>query len=341
MLIEEHEELGRPVHCAGLVGKRVIDEIKIPFPYSCIINSINGGVVHLGKERLALKRKEVAYVIDRERFDKAMGKGLNIMFETKCLGIEENKSYIIETDKGELEADIVVGAEGANSIVRNFVVPDKHIHFLKGVQFRVKGGDFHKDIVEVFIKKPYFYWIIPEGNHVVRLGVISQNPYHDLLAFIEERKLGGKILEKFAGLVTLTHFSSLSRNRVFLVGDSAAQIKPLSYGGIYMGTRAAEILVDCICNENHNAYSSLWARQFGREIDLSLRMREIFQKLNDKELKEIFSFAKEKSSLIEEKGDFESHSSLIPELLKNPRTSKDLAGILFKIIKAGFRDKDS
>ena len=338
LLVEEHGELGRPVHCAGLVGRKVIDEIKIPFPHSCIINTINGGVVHLDKDSITLRRKEVAYVIDRERFDKALGSNLNIMLSTKCLGIEENKKYIIETDKGELEADIVIGADGANSLVRNFVIPDKQISFLKGAQFRIKSEGLQKDLIEVFVKKPYFYWIIPEPDHTIRLGVLSQTPYHDLLEFIKEKKLKGKILEKFGGLVTLTHFSSLNRKKVFLVGDSAAQIKPLSYGGIYMGMKAAEILLDCICNEKFNDYSHLWAKKFGREIDLSLRAREIFQKLTREELKEIFLFAKRKASVIEEKGNFENHSSLFMEFLKNPHLSKEMASILLKIIKADFRE---
>ncbi|UCG34881.1 MAG: NAD(P)/FAD-dependent oxidoreductase [Candidatus Omnitrophota bacterium] len=338
LLIEEHEELGRPVHCAGLVGKKVIDEIQIPFPRNCIINIINGGVVHLGKNSITLRREGVAYVIDREKFDKAMGKNLNIIFGTKYLGIEEKEKYIIETDKGELEADIVIGADGASSSVRNFVIPDKQISFLKGVQFRIKNDVFQKDMAEVFVRKPYFYWVIPEKDHTVRLGVLSQAPYHDLLEFIKERKLKGEILEKFGGLVTLTHFSPLNRKKAFLVGDSAAQIKPLSYGGIYMGMKAAEILADCISKEKYSDYSYLWAKKFGREIDLSLRARDIFQKMTDEELKEIFSFAKRKALFIEQKGNFENHSSLFREFLKNPSTSKEMAGILLKIIKADFRE---
>src|SRR4030043_121916 len=92
LVIEEHQELGRPVHCAGLVGKKVIDEIQIPFPSGCILNVINSGQAHLNGEVVTFNRKKVAYVIDREKFDKAMGKGLNILFGTRCLGVEENKT---------------------------------------------------------------------------------------------------------------------------------------------------------------------------------------------------------------------------------------------------------
>jgi len=42
--------------------------------------------------------------------------------------------------------------------------------------------------------------------------------------------------------------------------------------------------------------------------------------------------------IIEEKGNFENHSSLFMEFLKNPHLSKEMASILLKIIKADFRE---
>jgi len=341
LLIEEHKEIGRPVHCAGLVGKKVFDEMQISPPVKSIINTINGAEFFMEDNKVELSRDNVAYVIDREQFDKELGKNLNIRFETKFIGLEkENGSYIVETDRGEIEADIVIGADGARSAVRDFVISNR-VDYLKGVQFRMKLNKNYNKNVEVHIEKPYFYWIIPEPSDIVRIGVLSMNPYHDLTSFIKEKKIEGKILAKFAGMVPLTHFKSLSKDGVFLVGDSASQIKPLSYGGIYMGMRAAEILVDCIYKEDYKQYSSRWHKHFGRELNVALKARDIFQKLEKNELKKIFSFVKEKSSLIEKKGDFENHSLLVWEFLKDPNISKEVIGILLRVIKAAFRNKKS
>lgn len=337
LLIEEHKELGRPVHCAGLVGKKVFQEAEIKLPQDSILNVINGATIYIDEGKLAMQRKEVAYVIDREKFDKSLGKDLDIRFETKCLGLQkENDHYIVETDKGCIEADIIVGADGARSVLREYVAGN-HIDYLKGVQFRVELKSQQQDMVKVFVKKPYFYWIIPESKTVARIGVLSQNPYHDLLNFIREKKLKGKILEKFAGIVPLTHFNSLVKERVFLVGDSASQIKPLSYGGVYMGMRAAEILAESLFKAKFKQYPSLWKKRFGSEINIALRAREIIQKLSNEELKDMFSFAKERVKVIESKGDFENHSLLAWEFLKDPQASKRIIGILLKIIKSGFR----
>ena len=336
LLIEEHKELGKPVHCAGLVGRKVFEEARIPISSDCVLNTINGAIIQLGSDSVEIRRKEVAYVIDREQFDKRLGEDLDVRFETKFIGLEQgNGSYIVETDKGDIKADIVVGADGAKSSVREFVVSDK-VTYLKGVQFRMKLEPRYKDMVEVYIKRPYFYWIIPESEEIVRIGVLSKNPYHDLMCFVEERKLKGEILEKFAGMVPLTHFDCLAKDRVFLMGDCASQIKPLTYGGVYMGMRAAEMLTDCICNQTHDKYSAFWKKRFGTEIMIALRAREIFQRLADNELQRIFSFVRERVSLIEERADFENHSLLAWEFLKDPFASKEIIGILLKIIKASF-----
>ncbi len=339
ILIEEHKELGRPIHCAGLVGKTVFEEARLKPSLECILNTINGAVIHLDNDKFEMRRKEVAYVIDRERFDKNLGKDLEIVFETRFLGLEKNqKGYLIETDKGDFFADIVIGADGAGSSVRTALLGRNNFSFLRGVQFRMRFQALYPDMVEVYIKKPYFYWVIPEGKGVVRVGVISQNPYRDLSAFIKEKKMGKEILEKFAGIVPLTYFNPIFREGIFLVGDSAGQVKPITYGGIYMGMRAAELLCDCLVEARPSDYSYLWQKRFGREISIGIRAREIFKKLSNKELKRIFSLVKERVKLIEEKADFERHSLLFWEILKSPHRAKEMVGVIFSILRASFKE---
>jgi len=336
LLIEEHKEIGRPVHCAGLVGRKVFEDAQLPLPKDCVLNTINGAIIYIGKEIIPIHRKEVAYVIDREKFDKKLGKGLQINFESRFLGLEkENNHYLIETDRGSIEADIVIGADGARSAVREFVT-EQHMDYLKGVQFRMKLKMAEPDMVEVYLKKPYFYWIIPERDNVVRIGVLSKNPYHDLLSFIQERKLSGEVLEKFAGIVPLAYFKPLVKDGIFLVGDSASQVKPLSYGGIYMGMRAAEILADCIINDENEKYSARWFKKFGKEIEVSLKARKVFSQLNDIDIEKLFSFIKKKTDIIEKSADFENHSLLLWEFLKYPSISREVLGILFKMVRTNF-----
>ncbi|MFO8052579.1 MAG: NAD(P)/FAD-dependent oxidoreductase [Candidatus Omnitrophota bacterium] len=336
LLIEEHQSLGRPLHCAGVVGKKVFSQAKITLSKESILNTLNGAYINLGKERMGIRREGVAYVIDREKFDEKMGQKLNIKFDTRFIGLEKkNGKYLIETDKGYFEADIVIGTDGARSLVRDLINKEK-VDCLIGVQFRMKLDIKDKDMVEVFMKKPYFYWIIPEGNNIARVGTISPNAYQNLLEFIQEKKLEGKVLNKFAGAVPLGYVDTLEKNNVILLGDSASQIKPLTYGGVYMGMRAAEILANCLVEGKIKQYPAIWSRYYGRELKVAHKIRNALYRISDSDLREIFLFIKKNKKIIEKKGDFENHLKIIKELLVQPGLSKNLWGVFFRMAKNSF-----
>ena len=122
-IIEEHKEVGKPVRCAGLVGKQVFEKTLLPLSKSSILNRIDGALIFYGDDSFQIKREEVAYVIDREKFDKNMSKGLEVEFGKRVVGIKEERTgYILKTnDDDETYADLVIGADGANSRVRKFI----------------------------------------------------------------------------------------------------------------------------------------------------------------------------------------------------------------------------
>lgn len=333
LVIEEHREIGRPVHCAGVVGGETFRDKALPISRKAIKNRIDGAIIRYGHKSLQIKRKGVAFVIDREVFDKELGRGLDVKYETRFLGFEKNKKgYLIETDKGEIQADILIGADGARSQVREAANLKANIKYKRGVQFRLRRKLGHDNLVEVHIKKPFFSWIIPEGNRMVRAGIISDNPYHDLTKFLSERNIGGKIVDKFGGLVPLGGCHTVE-GRVALVGDAACQVKPLTHGGIYYGMKSAEILVQCIIGGKLSSYDKRWKKKFGNEIRISSKAKDIYERLCDNDLEQIFDLVKENSRIIEKLANFESHSSIILEIMKNPKTQKRIGGVLWNLLK--------
>lgn len=335
LVIEEHNEVGRPVHCTGLVGERVFAE-KRPFklPVSSVINTINGAVIHLDGQSFTLNRKHVAYVIDREKFDKGLSRGLNILYQNKFLGFEKTGSgYIIGTDKESIPADIIIAADGANSAVRQFLKQDGNIRHFKGVQFRIRLKLKQEDLVETFLKQPSFFWIVPEGDGIVRVGTISDNPFRDLDSFIKDRPVKGEVLERFGGLVSIGICESTVKNNIALVGDAACQLKPLSYGGIYFGLKAATILAGCIKENKIDDYDALWKKELLAEISLGLKAKDIYNSLTDEELKTIFRLLKNQKELIEKMGDFENHSQLLLALIRKPQLYTQFGKVLQIIIK--------
>jgi len=332
-LIEEHSEIGRPVHCAGLVSADAVTRIKVPLKDSFIVNRIDGAELCLNGDSFLINRENVAVVIDRQKFDQALGEGLNISFDTRFMGIEgEGPGYLVETDKGEHYADIVIGADGAISSVRRAAGLKENIKYLRGVQFRMRYDQGRQDLVQVHFKNPFFAWVIPEGTGIVRVGILSHNPYHDLLEFLEERSINGEILEKFAGAVPMGRCSTRDKNLV-LVGDAACQVKPLTQGGIYYGMQCAEILTDCIANNQISEYERLWQARFSKEIQIGLNMRKVYEKLSPQSLKELFALMKQHKEVLEKYGDFENHSRIIYALVSDAQMRSFLGDLLLHVFR--------
>ncbi|GAB4114309.1 MAG: geranylgeranyl reductase family protein [Candidatus Caldatribacteriota bacterium] len=352
-LIEEHQEVGKPVQCAGIVGKQVFEDTQGEVPKSSIINQINGAFFFYGKDNFKINREGVALVIDREKFDQELSRGLDIELGTRLLNLETNgegKGYLLRTNKGELKAEVVIGADGAKSRVRRFVLNSRiklsennlekknrnqensleksltqKIDYYQGWQYRVKLEKpfIPKDFVQVYLEEaiPFFIWIIPESEYVVRIGIISWDNRNKLNQFLQKEKIEGEIMEKNYGIIPLGLLPRISWGKVFLVGDAACQIKPLTGGGIYYGLKAAEILVDCLRENKLVEYEIRWKRKYCQEIRKTLRLRRIYERIQTQpdEIKEIFNLFKNNVDFIEKIADFENHSEIFREVFKIKR----------------------
>ncbi|MHC2994204.1 MAG: NAD(P)/FAD-dependent oxidoreductase [Candidatus Atribacteria bacterium] len=334
-IIEEHNEVGKPVKCAGIVGKEVFENTLLTIPKSSIINQINGALFFYGDDNFQIKRERVAYVIDRERFDKDLSKGLEVEYGRRLLEIEKKgKGYRLKTSSGEIYADVVIGADGPKSRVRRFMMHDlglgrgnenrikDGIKYHNGWQYRIKlkeGLSWGK-IAQVYMGEgiPFFIWVIPESEEIVRLGVISKNGSNKLDHFMAVSNIKGEIIGKLAGIIPLGLIKQTCGENIAVVGDAAGQVKPLTGGGIYYGLKSAEILAECIREGKLTEYDRRWKRRFGKEIKFGLRARKIYERLNKRELKNIFWLLKENADFIEKVANFENHSSVFKDAFKNP-----------------------
>jgi len=345
-IIEEHDEVGKPVRCAGIVGKPVFEDSLIPLSRSSILNQINGTSFFYRGDSFKIERSGVALVIDREKFDKELSQGLEVECGIRLLEVEEEQDkgsrYRLKTNQGDIWADIVIGADGPRSRVKKFIDSKGNnsngcdgsdgpgpgeTNFYKGVQYRIKledleGEVFSREMTRVYMREgiPFFVWIIPEGDGIIRLGVIAENRRRELERVIEEEGIKGEIIDRLAGIIPLGLCQSVYK-KVVVVGDAARQVKPLTGGGIYYGMKAAEILVECIQEGMLAEYDKRWKSKFGREIKFGLWARKVYERLNkgEYELENIFSLFKKNAGFIERAANFENHSLVFREAFKNPK----------------------
>ena len=345
-IIEEHKEVGKPIRCAGLVGRQVFEKTLLPLSESSIINWIDGASFFYGNDKFSIHRERVAYVIDRERFDKNLSEGLEVECGKKLIEIKEGRTgYILKTNEDEIYADLVIGADGVRSQVRKYInfmwnnngknKKRDYVKYYLGMQYRIKLEENLpcSKITQVYLREgiSFFIWVIPEDDNIIRVGVISENARRDLAQFIKEFKIKGKIIGKLAGMIPVGLTKNYYKN-IALVGDAAVQVKPLTGGGIFYGLKSAELLAECIRDNRLDEYDRRLKRKFGKEIKFALKARKFYEEINEKELKNIFMLFKKNADFIEKVANFENHSVIFIEILKNPKIFRDARRILSRNI---------
>jgi len=341
-IIEEDQEVGKPIRCAGLVGRQVFEKTLLPLSESSIKNRNYGASFFYGNDNFQINRKEVAYVIDRERFDKNLSEGLEVECGKRVLEIKEGRTgYILKTNEDGIYADLVIGADGVRSQIRKYIDfmwnnngNNKKRDYLKyylGMQYRIKLEEDLpcSKITQVYLREgiSFFVWVIPEGDNIIRVGVISENARRDLAQFIKGFKIKGKIVGKLAGMIPVGLTKNYYKN-IVLVGDAAVQVKPLTGGGIFYGLKSAELLAECIRDDRLDEYDRRLKRKFGKEIKFGLKARKLYEEINEKELKNIFMLFKKNVGFIEKVANFENHSVIFIEALKNPKIFIEVGKII-------------
>jgi menaquinone-9 beta-reductase len=211
----------------------------------------------------------------------------NIHFEENCNAINiqiiDNKA-IIQTEKDTFESQIVLGADGAHSIVGRKlgeIKLDKHYHIaaLRVYYENIKG--LEDDLIELHYLKeiiPGYFWIFPLPNNRANVGLgmpsdlISKgnlNLKAKLAAILEnypvlkERFKDAKALEtvKGFGLPLGGKKNKISGERFLLLGDAASLIDPFTGEGIANAIRsgrvASEHLIVCFLQNDFSAKHNL------------------------------------------------------------------------------------
>jgi len=317
-IIEEHKSIGKPVACSGLIGRDFFDHFKQFDFKDSIKNRIDGANIFLGEESFELNRKGVSFVVDRALFDQSLSNGLEVSLDERFHSFDRNKETIsIKTNKRKFNTDLLIGADGPSSRVKSQEF-EFNVRPYKGYQIRTKAELDLDNFVEVHIQRPFFTWIIPEGDGVFRIGTVSDNPKETLDRFLVEKGINKKSIEVQAGVIPVGRCNIYS-DRVFLLGDAACHVKPLSGGGVYYGALASECLANSIISGNYCDYPLLCKKLLGKEISRGLLMRKAYETLTDKELNTIFDFLKSKKQILDESGSFDEHSKTIISLLKDPK----------------------
>ena len=126
ILVEEHEEIGVPEHCAGLFNIVNFKRLGLPISEKYVENFVRGAVFHspTGRKIELDAGRRVAIVASRRSFDFFLAreferKGGNLILGDRVVdAINVDNVLRVKTRRGlEIKAEMLVDAEGMASIL--------------------------------------------------------------------------------------------------------------------------------------------------------------------------------------------------------------------------------
>jgi len=241
ILLLEKEAMPRYKACAGGVPAIIEDMLAVDLS-PVKEKEIKTIILRKGKKESEIGfDAPVLFTVKRENFDNyllnlASGQGVEIKYE-KAVKID---GRIVITDKSSYEGKVIVGADGAASIVRKSVFNPKR--WLKSVEVEIDGDWNNTVFIDVFSHFGY-RWIMPKKGRIsAGAGGLSRYVKHldvVLYALLEEMHIKKPPSVYHYGYPIWFSPEPLVKDDIILIGDAGGLVNPFSGTGIFTGIFSA------------------------------------------------------------------------------------------------------
>jgi digeranylgeranylglycerophospholipid reductase len=356
-VFEEHDRIGLPVHCTGVLAEDVIASLDLPG--GAVLNPLSTVrfVAPAGHSFDYTTATTEAVVIDRAAFDAALGEraqqaGAVIVRGRRATGIDPASNGIDVTlaDGEVVRARAVILACGANYAFQRRLGMGMPSTFLQSAQLELPAdrlGDVEIHFGSEIAPKG-FAWAVPvrrpEGTFA-RIGVMADGDaglyFSRMLARVREA-WGVAVPDAQGPRRRMLPLGSVKRSyadRVLAVGDAAGLVKPTTGGGIYYsvvsGELAAEVLASRLATNDLSAaamqeYEQRWRGRFQSEFTAQLALRFVASRMRDTDIDALFTLATTDGilPLVRETARFNRHRDFILALLRHQPARRALFGRL-------------
>ncbi|HVL67916.1 MAG TPA: NAD(P)/FAD-dependent oxidoreductase [Vicinamibacterales bacterium] len=358
VVLEEHEEIGVPVHCTGLLGSDAFDELDLPrtsvlaTAHSARFVAADGSSVLVDAERVR------ASIVDRARFDQGLAAAARAAgAEIRC---GERVRRLIPGDDGvttcgdtagsSVRARVCVLACGASYRFNRelgFGVPQS---FIQSAQLELPFDG--PDEIEVHLGRGTapggFAWVVPfrrGDQRFNRLGLMCEAAagahFEEFASRVRATYPGVCAdLEPRMKMLPLAPVPRTFGHRVLAVGDAAGLVKPTTGGGIYYGLVSGDLAArvldgalrdDDLSERRLKEYETRWRQRLGPEIRTALAFRALMLRLNDGAINALVELARVDGlvPLLRQTADFNWHRRAALSLLRHAQFRRIILGSLW------------
>ena len=356
-VFEEHQQIGVPVHCTGVLAEDVIAQLNLPA--EAVLNPLSTVrfVAPAGHSFEYTTATTEAVVIDRAAFDAALSRraelaGASVIRGRRVIAIdvEAGAARLTFADHEPVRTRSVILACGANYVFQKRLGLGMPSTFLQSAQLELPAerlGDVEIHFGSEIAPKG-FAWAVPVRRSYgtfARVGVMAASDpatyFSRMLARVRDR-WGVALPDAAAPRRRMLPLGSVKRTfaeRVLAVGDAAGLVKPTTGGGIYYsvvsGEIAAEVLgsrlaVDDLSANAMREYEQRWRTRFQSEFTAQLALRFVAQRMRDADIDALFGLATTDGilPLVRQTARFNRHRDFILALLRHQPARRALFGRL-------------
>jgi len=286
VLLLEKERLPRYKVCAGGVSVKAAN--LLGFDISSVVEATIYGVritYQVGNIGTRLYHQPLAYAVMRDKFDylltqKAKEAGATVLDGREVTQIRwHSEGVSVQTSRKTFTARIVVGADGAYSVVAESAGLMRNATLSTALQAEIPVSPDKlvnwDSIVEIDVGhlQGVYGWVFPKRDHL-SIGVTRVNqakklaPYYEqLLASLNLN--GSKLPQPKSHLIPFRKMGMpIQQGKVLLLGDAAGLASPLTGEGIYYAIKSAKLAAPVILRYLEGDASDL--QDYGRVVDEQL-----------------------------------------------------------------------
>jgi geranylgeranyl reductase family protein len=276
--------------CAGGITLKARSYLPDPL-FDLVDCSVHGAYLTFGPEYVTHIRSEnpMGWLVHRESFDEAhlelvrSQPTVDVALGVTVRGVvEHDEGVIVETTDGEIRARVLVGADGARSVVSKSL--PGHDERLMGFAYEGEASVTERGLNEEtffdFRAFPHGYgWVFPKKDHYSIGGFVYGRKLPDVKRLYEEFCAEAECLGDVQTYRARGHPVSLggdlrrlNSRRIVLAGEAGGLVDPLTGEGIYYALRSGHLAGEAVARFlNHGDSFDSYGDQVRDEIQEGFR----------------------------------------------------------------------